>query len=191
MGAVSLTLGHRFHTLLILLAAVLVVFGQAAFHGLRHWLGAQPDLLPALMVYAAFTGTLGTVAALALVGGLGLDSLSANPLGISLLPLFTVGLMVHAHRGLILRDQRVAQFVLGLAASAAVPVLTLLLLLTAGYSPLLGWGTLWQWLVMSLGGGVATPAVFWLLDRAAQGLSYRRVSQPSFRPDREIHRGRF
>ena len=34
--------------------------------------------------------------------------------------------------------------VLGGAASAVVPVLTLLLLLTTGHTPLLGWGTLWQ-----------------------------------------------
>ena len=40
-------------TILILVAAFLAVFGEATFPVLRHWLGAQVDLLPVLMVYAA------------------------------------------------------------------------------------------------------------------------------------------
>ena len=51
------------------------------------WLGAQIDLLPALMVYAALNAGLPTVALLAVFGGLWFDTLSANPLGISILPL--------------------------------------------------------------------------------------------------------
>ena len=50
------------------------------------------------------------------------DSLSANPLGVSVLPLFLVGFLIYRQRELILRDQPFAQFVLGLGASAAVPV---------------------------------------------------------------------
>ena len=45
-----------------------------------------------------------------------------------------------------------------------MPLLTILLLLTAGKQPLLGWGTIWQWLVMTAGGAVATPFVFALFD---------------------------
>ncbi len=49
--------------------------------------------------------------------------------------------------------------VFGLVASAATPALTMVALLTLGHQPLLGWGTLWQWLVMAAGGAVATPIV--------------------------------
>jgi len=49
--------------------------------GLREWLGAQVDLLPALMVYAALYTGLANVAGLAVLGGLWFDGLSANPLG--------------------------------------------------------------------------------------------------------------
>lgn len=178
------------NTILVLLGAFLAVFWEAAFGGVRHILGAQIDLLPGLMVYASLCGNFSTVCLLALGGGLWFDSLSWNPLGISVLPLFVVGLALHSNRGLILRDQTFAQFVLGLAASATAPVLTLGLLLTAGHAPLLGWGTLWQLIVMSVGGALATPIWFALFDGLQRALVHRRLSELSFRPDREIRRGR-
>jgi hypothetical protein len=91
---------------------------------------------------------------------------------------------------LILRDQLFAQFVLGLAASAIVPVLTVLLMLTKGQVPMLGWGSIWQWIVMSLGGAIATPIWFQLFGLFDRSLNYRRATETSFRPDREIRRGR-
>jgi hypothetical protein len=78
-------------SILILLVTLLTVFAQAALPGFRPWFGAQVDLLPALMIYTALTSNIGMVAGIAVVGGLALDSLSANPLGVSLLPLFAVG----------------------------------------------------------------------------------------------------
>jgi len=59
-----------FHTILILVAAFLAVFAQAAFDGPRHWFGAQVDLLPALMVYAALRTNLATMALLAVLVGM-------------------------------------------------------------------------------------------------------------------------
>lgn len=175
---------------LILLAAFLAVFWEAAFGGVRHLLGAQLDLLPPLMVYASLCADFHAVWLLAVCGGLWFDSLSNNPLGISVLPLLVVGLAIYPNRGLILRDQVFAQVVLGLAASAAVPALTLGLLLTAGRPPLLGWGTLWQWFVMTAGGTLATPLFFSLFDGLQRVLVHRHASPSSFRPDREIRRGR-
>lgn len=176
--------------ILILLAAFLAVFWEAAFPGTSRWLRAQVDLLPPLMVCASLGTGLTTVALLAVFGGLLFDSLSANPLGISILPLFAVGLAIYWRRDLILRDQPYAQFVLGLAASAATPLLTVVLLLTAGHSPLLGWGSLWQWLVLTLGGAVATPLFFLVFDWCERVLGHHHVAETSFRPDREIRRGR-
>jgi len=178
------------NTLFILVIAFLVVFWEAAFHGLSHLLRAQIDFLPALMVYASLTGGLATVCLLAVLGGLGFDSLSANPLGVTVLPLFVIGLGLHLYRDLILRDQFFAQLSLGLTASALAPVLTLILLLTTGHRPLLGWGTLWQLLVMSIGGGIATPVCFELFKFINRTFGPPQVSESSFRPDREIRRGR-
>src|SRR4051812_28708515 len=125
------------NSILILLVAFLAVFCESAFNTLRNLLGAQIDLLPALMVYAALSAGLPTVTMVSVFGGLFFDSLSANPLGITVMPLFIVGLLINMQRDLILRDQLFAQWVLGLSASAFVPALTLLLLLTGGHAPVL------------------------------------------------------
>jgi rod shape-determining protein MreD len=178
------------NTMLIFAVAYLLVFGEAALPGLRNLLGAQVDLLPVLMVYAALNANLATVAALAMVGGLWFDALSANPLGVTILPLFAVGFVIFSRRDLILRELSFAQVILGTIASAVVPVLTVLLLLTGGKSPLLGWGSLWQWLVMTAGGAVATPVVFALFNWLNRAFGYRPRTETSFRPDREILRGR-
>jgi rod shape-determining protein MreD len=176
--------------ILILAAAFLAVFAEAMFPILRHWFGAQVDLLPVLMVYAALNTDLVTVSLLAVLGGLWFDALSANPLGISILPLYAVGFLICVRRDLILRELSFAQLVLGAVASAVVPPLSLLLLLTAGKQPLLGWSSLWQWIVMTTGGAAATPLVFALFDWCNRALGYQPRTETSFRPDREIRRGR-
>jgi hypothetical protein len=175
---------------LILLTAFVGVFLEAACGIPRMLLGAQIDILPPLIVYAALTSSMGVVTALAVLGGLWFDSLSANPLGISILPLFLPGLLIHTRRGLILQGQTYARFVLGLATSSLVPLMTLLLLLSGRHAPMLGWGSIWQWLVMSLGGGALTPLFFRFFNRLDQAFSYRPAFETSFRPDREIRRGR-
>ncbi|HEX4646385.1 MAG TPA: rod shape-determining protein MreD [Verrucomicrobiae bacterium] len=176
--------------ILILLAAFVFVFLETAFQGLRHLLGAQIDLLPALVVYASLNYGVGMTALVAVLGGLWFDSLSVNSLGVSILPYFLTGFLISTQRGLILRDQTFAQIVLGLCASAAAPALTLLLLLSMHQNPLFGWGTLWQWIVMTAGGGILTPVFFRLFDRLQHAMTYQPVIETSFRPDREIRRGR-
>ena len=179
-----------FNTILILAAAFIAVFAEAAFQLPRHLFGAQVDLLPALMIYAALNTNVVTVSLLAVFGGLWFDSLSANSLGVSILPLFAVGFPICLRRDLILRELPFAQVFLGAAASAAVPVLSVLLLLSGGQEPLLGWGSLWQWLVMIAGGAVATPVIFALFDWCQHALGYQPRTETSFRPDREIRRDR-
>lgn len=176
--------------ILILLAALLAVFLQGTFNGVRGLLGAQVDLLPALMVYTALSSGPTMMITLAVFGGLAFDTLSVNPLGVSVLPLLLIGFLLQFRRDLLLREQVYAQFVLGLIASGLAPVLTVLTLLTLEQSPLLGWGSLWQWLVMTVGGGIATPVLFYLFDCLNHALGYQPIIESSFRADREIRRGR-
>jgi len=178
------------NALFILATAFVVVFLEAAFGGFRRLTGVQLDLLPPLMVYASLSGGVVTISLLALLGGLLFDSLSLNPLGVSVLPLMLVGMIIYSSRDLILKRQRFAQVVLGLGASAAAPVLSLILLLTTGRKPLLGWATLWQLGVMSLGGALATPVCFLLFAKLERSLVHSRAPETSFRADREIRRGR-
>ena len=59
MGEVTM---NWLHTVLVLSAAFLAVFWEAAFGGVRHLVGAQVDLLPPLMVYASLCTGITTVA---------------------------------------------------------------------------------------------------------------------------------
>jgi rod shape-determining protein MreD len=179
-----------FKPILILAFAFLAVFGEATLSAPRHWLGAQIDLLPALMIYAALNAGLPTIALLAVFGGIWFDALSANPLGISILPLAAIGWPIYWRRDLILRDLPFAQLVLGAVASGIAPALTLLLLLSGGKELLLGWGTLWQLIVMTAVGAVATPFIFSLMDESNRALGYQERIEPGFRLDREIQRSR-
>jgi rod shape-determining protein MreD len=178
-----------FNTILVLVAAFLAVFAETVCTAPREWLGAQIDLLPALMVFAALNTSIVGVSLLAVLGGLWFDSLSANPLGVTILPLIIVGFPIYLRRDLILRVP-FAQFVLGAAVSALVPVLTVLLLLNGGKQSLIGWGSLWQLIVMTAGGAVATPVLFTFFEWCDQMLGYKPRTEVSFRPDREIRRGR-
>ncbi len=181
---------NLFQTILILSVAFLGVFAEGTLRIPRSWLGAQVDVLPVLMVYAALNARLLAVVLLAVFGGIWADTFSANPLGISILPLFAVGFPIFGQRELVLRDLPFAQVFLGAAAGAIVPALTLLMLLSGGHNPIFNWGTLWQWLVMTLGSALLAPFIFKLLDWAQGTFGYQSRVENSFRLDREIRRGR-
>lgn len=173
-----------------LVLAWLAVFLQAAWDGFRPILGVQPDLLPALMVHTALRTHLVNVFLLAALGGLAMDSLSANPVGVTCLPLLALGLVLHMRKELVLRDQPFAQAVLGALAGAAVPTLTVGLLLSLGHEPLVGWGSLGQGAVLAVWGAAVTPLVFRLFGALEHWFGPAPTGPGSFRPDREIRRGR-
>jgi cell shape-determining protein MreD len=179
-----------FNPVMLLSFAFLAVFGESVFGAPRQFLGAQIDLLPALMVYAALHTNIFTVSLVAVMGGLWFDALSANPLGVSILPLFLVAFPIHLHRELILRDLPFAQFTLGAIASAVSPALVLMILLNSGHQPAVGWGTFWQWIVMTVGGALATPLIFAFFGWCRRMLGYELRKEVSFRADREIRHHR-
>ncbi len=104
------------NSILILLAAFVAVFLEATFDGVRHLLGAQIDLLPALIVYASLSSNLVTDdRCWRCWAACGLTRFPPIRLGSTILPLFLAGFIIYPRRGLILREQYYAQFVLGLA----------------------------------------------------------------------------
>jgi len=180
----------RFNTIAILVVTYLVIYFQSTFNGLRHYLGVQVDLLPSLVVYTALSGGVVTLTLVAVCGGLWFDSLSANPIGVTILPLFVIGLFMQRSRDLILRDQHYAQMLLGLTASALAPLGSLLILINTEARPLVSWFSLWQWMVMGTVGALVTPVWFWVFDFIGRTLNYRPLGETSFRADRQIKRGR-
>jgi rod shape-determining protein MreD len=200
------------HPAVLVLAAWLFAFGQAWFQGVRAVLGVQPDLMPGLVVYAALAARLPTTVAVAVVGGLGVDSLSSGPFGLGAVPLLVLGVLLHARRDLVLRDSAWAQALLGGAAAPLVLVMSagLLLLswpLVAGAGgevpfwpetrtpgagpPLLGIRLVLGTGVAAVCGAIATPLMFWAFGRLQMLLDYRPAADPALRANREIKRGRF
>lgn len=175
----------------ILAVAYLAVFLQATGDVVRDLLGAQVSLLPALMVYTSLSQGFLMIAVVSIFCGFLVDSLSANPLGVSVLPLFLVGVGIFIRREVLLRQSATAQFILGLGASALWQLGTLFLLLNLGQNPLLGLKGAWQLAISILVGGALTPACFALFDRIHRAFDYPEAKQMTFRDDREIKRGRF
>jgi cell shape-determining protein MreD len=178
------------HPALLLLATYLAVYLECRITWVRDLIGVQPDFLPALVVYASLTSNLATVTLLAFCGGLWFDSLSLNPTGVTVFPLLVTGMGLLWFRDLILRDQPYARQVLGFAAGVAVPALSLLLMLSLGAEPPVGWGTLWTLLVLGLAGAGFTPLVFAVFDRLRKLFEFQPLETTSLREDREIKRGR-
>ena len=182
---------NALNTIAVLVVAFVLVYLEAAWSLPRRVLGCQIDLLPALIVYTALFLDGVTLALAASLGGLWFDSFSANPLGVSVLPLYAVGFTILQLRDLILRDLRYAQVFLGGGASAAVPLLALLLIKSGNNaSPVLGWGSLGHWIVMSAAGALAAPLFVRLFAWLQRNFKYQRIAESSFRPDRELKRGR-
>lgn len=118
------------NTALLLLAAIVVVFLESVINTPRRWLGVQVDFLPVLAIYAAMRLNLGTLAVLAVAGGLAFDTLSCNPLGASILPLWLAGFAGYHCRDFVLRDQWVAQSMIGALACLGAALVSLVLLST-------------------------------------------------------------
>lgn len=175
---------------ILVLTAYIAVFVEASLARCHEVLGTSVKLLPGLIVYAALTSGPGCLATVAVLGGLWFDSLSANPLGVTVLALFAVGLLLQQRRELILRDEAFAQFVIGMGANVAFFLLTLVLLFMTGRKPLWGVVSLPPLLLSAVIGGVSTVAYFRLFDRVKLAFSYKTLPESSFRPDREIKRGR-
>jgi rod shape-determining protein MreD len=152
--------------------------------------GAQFDFLPGLVVVAAMMHGLSAVLVVSITGGLLFDSLSANPLGVTTLVLAMIGTFVYLNRELLLRDQTYPQFIVGIGASAAAPILSYVVVSALGTHPLIEWTSLWVWFVMTVTGGLTTPVWFAVFRKVDRALHYQTVPESSFRPDREIHRGR-
>lgn len=181
---------NRFTRIFLFLAMWLSVFAQTQFQGLRDLIQVPIAISPALVSYAALTHGLGVTLSLGILGGLWVDSLSASPVGVSVLPLFLLGFTLHLQRHLILRDQGFAQFWVGLGAGAGVPLLTLGVLSLTRSQPVTGGFTVIHLLLLGLINGVACPFLFRMFDFLHRVFDYRPLTTSSFRTDRETVRGR-
>ena len=183
--------GRLYKMLVLLMGGYLLIFLQSHLDWSRLWLGFQPDLTPALLVCVGLRMGAGHISTTAVLSGLWLDSLSANPLGVSILPLFAAGWVVYCFRKKILGGEFVAQFYLGTTAGLIVPLMQIGLLKMTGATPLLGWEMgLWA-LINALFCGAAVPLFDDLAKRFVGWFSHP-VYDPNRWPNenRQIVRGK-
>lgn len=180
----------RLTFVLLLCVAGLMAFVEGRGIVREGVFGTRIDVLPVLVTYAALRGDIYTLLGLTCLAGLLFDALSANPLGVSILSLTAVGVMLNQVRGLILRDQVLAQMALGTCATIINPFLNLFLVWILGLSPVFGWGTLFQIGVMGVSGAVLAPFFFMLFDWLEAELTYAEEPFSRFRSEVEIKRGR-
>ena len=175
---------------LLLGVAVLLAFVEGRGILRDGVFGIRIDVLPILVAYAAMRGGLFSLIGLCVVSGLFFDSLSANPLGVSVLSYTVVGVGMIQLRGLILRDQALVQVILGAAVAILNPSINLFLVWFLGLNPVVGWGTLLQLGVMGISGAVMAPFFFLLFDWLEAALTYEEEPFSRFRSEVEIKRGR-
>src|SRR5687768_2291282 len=136
---------HWVSVLVFLLTGYVLIFAQARVSALRDAIGTQPDFIPGLMVYAGLAFRVEVILLCATVLGILFDSLSANPLGTTVMTLTAVGLIGGRFREFLLSDQFTTHWVLGLMASGIAPVFAAAVCKLAGGDPLLGWSSAWHW----------------------------------------------
>lgn len=176
--------------LVFMITGYVIIFAQARFTFFRDFFGAQPDLLPGMIVFAAMAFRLETVMMCALVFGVLFDSFSVNALGTSVVTLGAIGFAASHYRELLLSEHFTTHWVLGLIASGLAPFMTYAVLKLSGMSPLIGGGSAWHWAIMTAGGGLVTPLWFKVFNRLDDALRYKEIPESTFRPDRQIARGR-
>ncbi|MSU36944.1 MAG: hypothetical protein EXS36_17975 [Pedosphaera sp.] len=174
----------------LFVAAWLATYAQTQFPMVRLAFGIPFCILPALAAYVAMNHSILITTVFTVVTALGVDSLSANRFGVSVVPFFLFGFIAHISRHVLLQDQRYTQFWLGFTGGILVPLGTLAMLFLGQREPMFGSVTIRQLLLLGLLNGLVCPAFFWLFDRIQQGFDYQPLAVPSFRPDREIKRGR-
>ena len=177
---------NRVPITLLFLATWLAVFGQTQF----PTLGIPLDIRPALIVYAALTHGMPTLLGIVAVSSLGTDALSANPIGVSLIPCFLLGFVLNLQRHLLLREQRFAQVWLGLSGGIAMPLLTWGLLQMESQPQPMGFNLLSRIVLLGILNAAACPALFVVFDGLRDVFEYKPIAEMGFRSDREIKRGR-
>lgn len=179
-----------FLTLTVLITALITTYLASSWSLPKQITGAQLDPLPALMLVVALRAPITTIAILAIFASLTQSALSSNPLGISLLPLYIVGCAAHINsHNLYLHTG--SRFALGAGAGAAIPLMSLALLLLTNKEPLIGWFSLWQWAAGILSSGLMALIFFPLIEWLDQSVEEQPLAAPFDTSTQIVRHGRF
>ncbi len=152
-----------------LVPAVLVAMVlQCTLAAVVNLAGAKLDLMPAVVVFAALFATWRRALLVAVTGGLLLDALSLQPLGLSIPPLAVAAAAINHFQRVLYRDNILLQMALGGATSLAGSVWTWLLLQCSATPLPLQAGIVQKILLIALLAAVGAPILLWLLKITAR-----------------------
>jgi len=180
-----------FLTLTILITALITTYVASSWSLPKQITGAQLDPLPALMLAVALRAPITTIAILAVFASLTQSALSSDPLGISLLPLYFMGFILHINSHNLSHHHIGSRFALGAGAGAVIPLVTLALLLITNKEPLIGWFSLWQWAIGILTSGLMALIFFPLIEWLDQSVEEQPLAAPFDTSTRIIRHHRF
>ena len=167
-----------YSTLTILLIALVSIYVASAWNLPRQLFGAQLDPLPALMLVVALRSPISTIGMLSIFGSFAQSALSSNPFGLSLIPLYLFGFIVHLYSRSLYHHHSGSRLALGAAAGALIPIMSLGLLLVTNKEPLFGWFTLWQWAVGTLSSGLIALMFFPLIEWLDKSVEEQPLAAP-------------
>ena len=167
-----------YSTLTILLIALISIYVASAWNLPRQLFGAQLDPLPALMLVVALRSPISTIGMLSVFGSFAQSALSSNPFGLSLIPLYLFGFIVHLYSRSLYHHHSGSRLALGAAAGALIPIMSLGLLLVANKEPLFGWFTLWQWAIGTLSSGLIALMFFPLIEWLDKSVEEQPLAAP-------------
>lgn len=180
---------NAFEVTTLLIIGYLLVCIQAAFDGFVFWMQGY-IWFPCLVVAYALVRQPPVVSGLlCIVIGFWIDSLSVNPLGLSILSMAAAALLAGKAWRNWAGDRFLSMFAPGFVLGFTFPVIGIMTARMIGESPLGGWRLFLSTMVSGLIIGVLTPPFYRLVDLAMGTLRFKTVYHQEPRDIREIHRG--
>lgn len=157
MGFIAIIMNRKF--LFLLITCCVFVWGQSWF--LTHYtvVGVKIDCIPCLVLYCALFASWKELFFVCTLAGLLFDSMSLNPLGVTVISLLLPGYLLYCNRKVLLYHSVWVQALLGGAIGIIPPLLTLLQLTGLPVSPLINLGVLFVFIVLGITNAFAAPII--------------------------------
>ena len=167
-----------FFTLSILAVALVSTYASTTWSLPQRACGFQLDPLPVLVMVVALRCPVSTIGILSIFGSLTQSALSLSSIGNTILPLYTLGFIVHMNSQHLAFNTIGARFTLGAAAGAFVPITSLGILLLSNQQPRFGWFSFWQWIAGAGASGLLALAFFPIIDWLNKSVEEQPLAAP-------------
>ncbi|MCD8534689.1 MAG: hypothetical protein LR011_07850 [Verrucomicrobia bacterium] len=181
---------NYFEVLTLLIIGYLLVCLQLTFDGFFLWMHGYIWFPCLLMAYSVVKQPSGTTYLLCFVMGYWIDSLSMNPLGLSILSFLGSSMLANKGYRNWAGDPYLSIFAPGLILGGAFPLFSLGIAFLIDLDPLTGWRVVVGILLSAVTIGFAAPVFLRLVDHIMNALQFK----PAYRQEpyniREISRSK-